>query len=52
LLARLAADPDHRDRLGRGARAFAESFSWERTAQQTESHLAAVLAARPGGQEA
>jgi glycosyltransferase involved in cell wall biosynthesis len=52
LLARLAADPDLRDRLGRGARAFAESFSWERTAQQTESHLAAVLAARPGGQEA
>ena len=52
LMTRLAADPDLRDRLGRGARAFAETFSWERTAQQTESHLAAVLASRPGGQEA
>jgi glycosyltransferase involved in cell wall biosynthesis len=47
----LAARPDLRDRLGRGARAFAETFSWERTAQQTESHLDAARAA-PGGPEA
>lgn len=52
LFARLAADPVLRDRLGRGARAFAETFSWERTAQQTESHLEAVVAGRPRGQEA
>ena len=52
LFARLAADPALRDRLGRGARAFAETFSWERTAQQTESHLEAVVAGKPRGQEA
>ena len=52
LMARLAADPAWRDRLGRGARAFAETFSWERTAQQTESHLEAVVAGTPRGQEA
>ena len=46
------ADPAVRDRLGSGARAFAETFSWERTAQQTESHLDAVVAQRPRGQEA
>jgi glycosyltransferase involved in cell wall biosynthesis len=47
---RLAGDAALRERLGRGARAFAESFSWERTAQETESHLMAV-AATPRGRE-
>ena len=46
-LGRLAADRSLRERLGRGARAFAETFSWVRTAQETESHLEAVAAAWP-----
>lgn len=50
-LTRLATDPDLRERLGRGARAFAETFSWERTAQETLSHLEAAAAARPRGGE-
>jgi glycosyltransferase involved in cell wall biosynthesis len=48
---RLATDAALRERLGRGARAFAESFSWERTAQETESHLEAVAAQPPRGRE-
>lgn len=48
---RIAGDVQLRERLGRGARAFAETFSWERTAQETESHLEAAVAHRPGGQE-
>jgi glycosyltransferase involved in cell wall biosynthesis len=46
-MARLA-DPSLRERLARAARAFAETFSWERTALETESHLVAALKAAPG----
>jgi glycosyltransferase involved in cell wall biosynthesis len=37
-------DPALRDRLGAGARTFAEEYSWERSAGRTEAHLEAVLA--------
>jgi len=50
-MARLATDGALRERLGRGARVFAESFSWERTAQETESHLNAIVARGPRGTE-
>ena len=50
-LGQLARDAALRERLGRGARAFAESLSWERAARETEAHLEAALAAGPGGQE-
>jgi glycosyltransferase involved in cell wall biosynthesis len=50
-MGRLAGDATLRERLGRGARAFAESFSWERTAQETESHLGVVAAGGPRGRE-
>lgn len=50
-LGRLATDPGLRERLARAARAFAETFSWERAAHQTESHLHAVVAGWPRGQE-
>jgi glycosyltransferase involved in cell wall biosynthesis len=33
------------ERLGRSARRFAEGFSWERSATETEAHLARVIAA-------
>lgn len=46
-----ATDRSVRERLSRGARAFAETFSWERTAQQTIAHLEAVVARGPRGQE-
>jgi glycosyltransferase involved in cell wall biosynthesis len=32
--------------LGRSARAFAETFTWERAAEQTEEHLARIIGAR------
>jgi glycosyltransferase involved in cell wall biosynthesis len=48
---RIARDAELRERLGRGARAFAETFSWERTAQETEAHLEAAVTQRSGGQE-
>ncbi|HEY2804987.1 MAG TPA: glycosyltransferase family 4 protein [Gemmatimonadales bacterium] len=48
---RVAEDAALRERLGRGARAFAQSFSWERTAQETEAHLNAACAELSGGQE-
>ena len=38
-LGRFAREPDLVARLGAGARRFAESFSWERTARETEAHL-------------
>ena len=41
-------DPALRERLGAQARAFAEQFSWERTADRTESHLERVLAGPSG----
>jgi glycosyltransferase involved in cell wall biosynthesis len=40
-----------RERLGRAARTFAETFSWEKTAMETESHLVAAVAS-PRGPEA
>jgi glycosyltransferase involved in cell wall biosynthesis len=39
-------DPALCDRLGRSAREFAENFSWERSAAETEAHLERVVAAR------
>jgi glycosyltransferase involved in cell wall biosynthesis len=45
-LRRLLQDPALRDRLGESARRFAEQFTWERSADMTETHLAAVLARR------
>ena len=50
-MARLAADGALRERLGTGARVFAQTFSWERTARETESHLNAIVADRPRGME-
>ncbi|MDB4907570.1 MAG: putative glycosyltransferase [Gemmatimonadetes bacterium] len=41
---RLAGDVALVERLGLQARTFAESFTWERAAEQTESHLARVAA--------
>lgn len=38
-LRRLATDPALVDRLGTEARRFAESFTWERAAAETERHL-------------
>ena len=40
----LAADPALVERLGRGARAFAEDLSWDRAARATEAHLERVIA--------
>ncbi|MFI5207250.1 MAG: glycosyltransferase family 4 protein [Gemmatimonadales bacterium] len=51
LLGTLAARPALRDQLGRAARDFAETFSWERTATETESHLVAAVSS-PRGPEA
>jgi len=41
---RLAASRDLVERLGHDARRFAESFTWERAAVQTEEHLMRVIA--------
>jgi len=38
----LAADPVLVDRLGRSGRRFAESLSWDRAAELTETHLRAL----------
>ncbi len=48
-LDRLAADPMLVERLGGQARRFAESFTWERAAEQTEQHLARILAMEVSG---
>ena len=40
----LASAPTLVARLGRGARAFAAAFSWDRAAQATEAHLEGVIA--------
>jgi glycosyltransferase involved in cell wall biosynthesis len=40
---RLADAPHLVEQLGRAARTFAETFTWERTASETESHLHAVM---------
>jgi glycosyltransferase involved in cell wall biosynthesis len=42
-LGRLAADPALVARLGTNARGFAETFTWERAADETERHLQQVL---------
>ena len=43
-MGRLAADAALVERLGAQARGFAETFTWERAAQETERHLERVLA--------
>ena len=43
---RIAGDPALVTRLGAAARRFAETFTWERAADQTAAHLYRVLAAR------
>jgi glycosyltransferase involved in cell wall biosynthesis len=43
VMSRLAAAPDLVRSLGRQAREFACTFSWERAADETERHLGAVL---------
>ncbi len=43
-LATLARDAELRARLGRGARTFAESLSWERAARETEAPLETAAA--------
>jgi glycosyltransferase involved in cell wall biosynthesis len=50
-LGRLAADAELRERLGRGARSFAQAFSWDSAAQETMSHIEATVAGWPRGQE-
>lgn len=49
-LDRLARDRAEVERLGAGALAFAQGFTWDRAAELTEAHLAevAAAAARPG----
>jgi glycosyltransferase involved in cell wall biosynthesis len=44
-----AADPALVERLGRAARKFAETLTWDRAALATEAHLTSCLAAVPGG---
>jgi glycosyltransferase involved in cell wall biosynthesis len=46
-MAAVALEPGLRERLSRGARAFAESLSWERAARETEAHLEATAARGP-----
>lgn len=40
----LVGDPALRERLGRGARAFAETLPWSRAARETASHLEEAVA--------
>jgi glycosyltransferase involved in cell wall biosynthesis len=47
-MARLAADPTLVARLGAQARSFAETFTWERAADETERHLQRVLTSHRG----
>lgn len=42
-MARLAASPELVETLGARARAFAETFTWERAAEETERHLERIL---------
>jgi glycosyltransferase involved in cell wall biosynthesis len=46
---RLAADPVLVESLGVRARRFAETFTWERAAEETERHLARILATENPG---
>ena len=43
-LDRVAASPSLVEQLGRSARAFAETFTWERAADETAAHLERVVA--------
>lgn len=43
----LISDPDLRQRLGVAARRFAEQFTWQRAAEETEAHLMEVRRAAP-----
>jgi glycosyltransferase involved in cell wall biosynthesis len=47
-LGRVLTDAELRNRLGKGAREFAQRFSWDRSADETEAHLAAAFDAVPG----
>jgi glycosyltransferase involved in cell wall biosynthesis len=44
---RVAASRELVSTLGRAARAFAETFTWERAADQTEAHLREIVGAVP-----
>jgi len=44
----IATDAPLRARLGAGARAFAQSLSWERAAAEAEAHLEAAVASGRG----
>jgi len=48
---RVAESRELVERLGAEARAFAESFTWERAADQTEAHLSRVIANAAGGRD-
>jgi glycosyltransferase involved in cell wall biosynthesis len=48
---RLAASRELVEELGRNARRFAESFTWERAADETERHLSRLIAEAKGGGE-
>jgi glycosyltransferase involved in cell wall biosynthesis len=43
---RLAGSQALVEQLGRDARRFAETFTWERAAEQTERHLQRVIEAK------
>jgi glycosyltransferase involved in cell wall biosynthesis len=45
-MSRIANDPELVTQLGVAARAFAETFTWERAANETAAHLYRVLASR------
>ena len=47
-MSRLAADRELVARLGTQARCFAETFTWERAANETERHPQRVLTSRRG----
>jgi glycosyltransferase involved in cell wall biosynthesis len=46
----LAAQPDLVERLGHGARAFAETLSWDAAAAAAERHLAGMIGKGGGPQ--
>jgi hypothetical protein len=46
---RLAAAPALVDSLGTSGRRFAETFTWDRAASQTEEHLTECVRARRAG---
>lgn len=48
-LARLATNPAEAARLGAGALAFSQNFTWDRAADLTEAHLTEVAGSHAGG---